>query len=252
LTALTTTGRVSLALAGWLAVAFGLASATRADEPVAVPTPPPTAETQPEPAVTDEEWDYPIYVQPGLDRPADRASGGVRGPKRHELILVAPRDHVGHSATPQPTLFWYIAEATPLPVELVIQEERAVKPLVVRTLPAPSEPGYRAISLREIGVKLREGVVYEWWIALVTDDARRSRDAAVGRALVVYEPSRFTTLRLTKVRRSQRAVVFADAGYWYDAIEATVRGIELYPHLEGPRRQRQALGSQVGLELPLR
>ncbi|MEN8160594.1 MAG: hypothetical protein ABFS41_11040 [Myxococcota bacterium] len=43
--------------------------------------------------------------------------------------------------------------------------------------------------------------------------------------------------------------MFAEASYWYDAIEATARGIELYPQLEGPRLQRKQLGRQVALDL---
>ena len=240
--------RRRLGLAVTLATGWALLGAAVDREPVTdAPAP---AQPQADSAVTEDEWEDPIYRPPDIRRPGSRTGGGVRGPQRRTLMLLAPPDHAGKCNEAQPTLYWYLGETVTTPVELVIQEENSVQPLALRTLPSPMEAGYHGVSLREIGVSLRQGIVYEWSIALVTDAKRRSRDAAVGQALIFYEPSRALALRATKLRRGQLAGLFAEAGYWYDAVEAASRGVETYPALAGPRRQRTSLGRQVALNLP--
>jgi len=234
------------------ALAAGWAFASWAAGPELAPDEPPEIEAPVEPTVTEDEWEEPFY-RPPMRPPGPRTSLGTlgtRGPERRTLVLLAPQDHTGKATSPQPTLYWYISEATTTTVELVIQEQDSVQPLVLRTLPSPMAAGYHGISLDEIDVSLREGVVYEWSIALVTDTGRRSRDAAVGQALILYQPSRAVTLRATKLRRGQLASLYAEAGYWYDAIEAASRAVDTYPQVAGPRKQRTSLGKQVALNLP--
>jgi hypothetical protein len=234
---------VAFLLGGWALASWAAAPELTSEEPA-------PGEAPAEPAVTEEEWEEPIYRPPNIRRPGSRLSGGTRGPHRRTLVLLAPTNHAGRTTSPQPSLYWYLSETTTMPIELVIQEENSVQPLVLRTLPTPAAAGYHGVSLQEIGASLREGVLYEWSIALVTDTGRRSRDAAVAQALILSEPSKALSLRATKLRRGQLAGLYAEAGYWYDAIEAASRGVETYPQLAGPRRQRESLGKQVALNLP--
>ncbi len=191
--------------------------------------------------------DLPVYIPPGFGSPKKRTSGGVRGGPAVGVELLAPADHVGVTTRAQPTLYWNLTAPTTARVDFVIRDDRAVKPLVDRTLPAPGGAGIHAIRLEDVGVSLEPGVDYQWFVALVTDPERRARDV-VGSAWVRrVEPSPTLLERLTAAGASGAVFVYAENGVWYDAIDAVSGRIQADPQEPTPRRQRAALLEQVGL-----
>jgi hypothetical protein len=147
----------------------------------------------------------------------------------------------------QPSLYWFISSATPLPVEVAITDPRATKPLAETRLAAPVRPGVHRISLSDLGVRLAPGVVYRWSVTVIPDTNRRSRDILAGGTIERIEPPAELKGKLPGARKEELPFLFAEAGLWYDAVAAVSELIQGAPHDPELRKQRAALLTQVGL-----
>ena len=156
-----------------------------------------------------------IYVPPTPRGSARRKSGGgTRGEQLPELEVLAPKHHEGHSADPQPTLYWYLDAATDVRVEFTLIDEVSEEPVVEVELPGPFEAGVHAIDLEAVGVKLEADIRYVWFVSLVPDLDRRSRDRSDGAPI---------RLRLAEATGFEAQ---AQAGLWYNALASLSVEIE--------------------------
>ena len=73
----------------------------------------------------------PVYNPPKRRAPAGRVGGGTRGGRDVFVLSVLAPDHSGFTTNEQPTLYWYISNATTLPIELTLMD------------PAESNPSWR-------------------------------------------------------------------------------------------------------------
>ena len=162
------------------------------------------------------------------------------------LVALTP-EQTALTAMRSPTVYWYTSEVAPWPVELTVTEPRAETPLLVRRLPTPVSAGIQRISLEELGGQLEPDRDYRWYIALVRDDGRRSRDVlAYGGVRWEMPPADL----LTVVERASPGDVpahYATAGYWYEALDAAIRLAESGPYRTGAVAARDSLLAQVGL-----
>jgi hypothetical protein len=190
----------------------------------------------------------PVYKPPLRGAPGGRVGGGTRGLPRDMFVLsaLAP-DHSGLTTQEQPPLFWFISASTSFPVELTITDPRAPRPLVEARLSTPVAAGVHAIRLAEHGVRLAPGVQYRWFVAVIPDQARRSRDILAGATIERVEAPEPLRNRLGQAPREQLPFVYAEAGIWYDALATVTELIERAPANREHRRQRAALLAQVGL-----
>lgn len=162
------------------------------------------------------------------------------------LSVLAP-DHPGLTTSEQPSLFWFISTATPYPVELTLMDPRKVEPLLEAKIPGPIEPGLHRFRLAEHGVRLESDVPYRWYVAVVVDPDRRSKDVLAGGVIEHVGPSAEIRQRLVQATKEQAPAIFAGAGLWYDALAASSDLIEKSPDDQAARQQRAALLAQVGL-----
>jgi hypothetical protein len=178
----------------------------------------------------------PAYTPPLRGAPASRVGGGTRSAGAAHLVLevVAP-DHTGLTGTAQPTLYWY-ASATD-----------AEKPLVERTLPPVRGAGIHAIPLDTLGATLKPGTEYQWFVSVVSDPAQRSRDVTAGGTIRLRAADGALRSQVAKVDPLQAPLLYAQAGYFYDAVDGLSRLIAKNPDDAGLRAQRAALLEQVGL-----
>lgn len=191
----------------------------------------------------------PVYKPPRRGSPAGRVAGGTRG-AGHALPLMsalAP-DHTGFSVHAQPTLYWYLSEAVPYPIEFTLIDDRAVEPLLEKRLPPNQAPGVKPIPLEAYRVSLKPGVPYQWYVTLVVDPDQRSRDIVVGGAIERMPSPEALRSQLARVGPAQAPFVYAEAGLWYDAVMAASQMIDGAPQDHRWRRQRAALLEQVGLD----
>ena len=185
----------------------------------------------------------PVYRPPRRGAPRSKVGGGLRGARALAEPLALAPDHVAQTASPHPSLFWYI-DAIPVrgtPIVFTLIEADGVDPVIETTLHLPSEPGIQRIRLADHGVELRPGVEYEWSISLVVDPDQRSRDTVTtGYIERVTAPS---SLEAGADTASSQAAV----GLWYDALESLSNSLQSEPHDAELRRKRRTLLRQAGL-----
>jgi uncharacterized protein DUF928 len=194
----------------------------------------------------------PVYKPPPRGAPSGRVGGGTRGTGREVFMLsVLAPDHTGLTTQDQPSLYWFISSRTSAPVELTIMDPSAMQPLLEVSTPAPILPGFHQFRLADHGVRLASGVAYRWFVAVVPDSARRSKDILAGGAIARVESPPDLTAKLAKASAADRPALYAEAGIWYDALMAISELIENEPGNAALRSQRASLLAQVGLrELP--
>jgi hypothetical protein len=199
----------------------------------------------PAPATTSTA---PVYKPPLVGAPGGRVGGGTRGTGREVFILsVLAPDHTGLTINEQPTLYWFISASASSPVELTVVDPRATRPVLEVTMPAPVQPGIHLIRLADHAVKLTPGVAYRWYVAVVPDPDRRSKDILAGGAIERIERPAGLDVKLTQTAKAQLPVVYGEAGLWYDAVQAISELIDAAPSDPALRKQRSAMLTQVGL-----
>jgi len=208
------------------------------------PAPPPSQQTQ-------DAAKAPVYKPPLRGAPRGRIGGGTRGTGSDSLALsVLAPDHSGLTTHEQPSLYWVISNPTVLAVEVTLMDPRAAEPLLETRIPGPIQAGLHRVRLNDYGVKLEPGVPYRWYVAVIPDAGRRSKDILAGGIIERVEPAADLQERLARGRPEELASIYAEAGFWYDALAASSEAIEHSPGEEGLRQQRAALLSQVGLPVP--
>jgi len=190
----------------------------------------------------------PVYIPPKRGNPGGRVGGGTRGIQREVFVLsVLAPDHSGFTTSEQPSLYWYISNSTSLPVELTVMDPQGVQPILETRVPAPVQAGVHRLRLADHNIRLSPGAPYRWFVAVVPDADRRSKDILAGGAIERVEVPAELTAKLTKAQKSEVPFLYAEAGLWYDAVKAISDLIEAAPQDQTLRKQRASLLAQVGL-----
>jgi hypothetical protein len=187
------------------------------------------------------------YNPPSRNAPAGRVGGSTRGLPGSDLVVevLSPSDHVGLSANDQPVLYWYLSRPVDKPLEVTLDtaELSSAAPLVETTLKKTWPAGISAVSLRDLGVRLKPDVIYRWSVAVVLDSAQRSTDVTAS-GLIRHVRS---APGPASADPESIARILAEKGYWYDALTALSLDIDRQP---ARRKQRADLLEQVGLTAP--
>jgi hypothetical protein len=193
--------------------------------------------------------EMPVYRPALRGAPAGRVAGGTRGIENEDAhVLVLAPDHTGLTAHRQPSLYWFLSAKTAFPVEFTLIEQKAVKPLVEKRLVPPKEQGIHSIRLADYGITLEENRVYQWFVTLIPDPGRRSKDILSGGFIQRVEPSRELREKLERAMGKDAVHFYAEAGLWYDAFTAACDLIERSPDDVHLRQMRSSLLQQGGLD----
>jgi hypothetical protein len=188
------------------------------------------------------------YHPPKLGAPKGRVGGGARGPDSGMLSLtVLAPDHPAQTIEEKPTLYWYASQAMNSPVEFTLMADDQIHPLLETRLADSVLPGLHKISLADYGPALGLSTTYRWYVTVVNDKDRRSRDLLAGGVIERVPLSDGLSDRLKIARAEEKPRLFAEAGIWYDAIAALSSLIETAPENSTLRTQRAMLLEQVGL-----
>jgi len=192
------------------------------------------------------QGEAPDYDPQPRGKPRDRVKTGVRGGRALPIPLVLSPDHLADTASPVPSLFWYIDRAPPAQVKIIftLSEDEGMEPLVEIQLAPVQRAGIQRIRLAEFGVNLDLGVEYQWSVALSPDAGGRSGDVfTTGYIRRVATPPELTSeLKLASVN------TYASLGLWYDALEAASDAVDAAPADLVRRSQRNALLRQAGFD----
>jgi len=190
----------------------------------------------------------PKYNPPQRGAPGGRVGGGTRGGTNVFVLSVLAPDHSGFTTNEQPSLYWYISNPTALPIELTVMDPQGVQPILETKLPAPTKAGIQRVRLADYNIRLAPGAAYRWFVAVVPDADRRSKDILAGGAIKRIEASEELKAKLANSKTNDTPFVYAEAGLWYDALRSISDLIEAEPQNQELKNQRVALLSQIGLK----
>jgi hypothetical protein len=227
------------------------------DKKVIVPQSPPSNEQKEkqDPKVLESQnqksvapVNMPVYQPPLRGAPGGRVGGGTRGIGEQlvTLFVLAP-NHVGLTIQEQPTLYWYLSKSTNLPIEVTIIIEEATHPILEKRILLPVRSGIHPLRLKDFGLRFSTGTQYRWFLALVPDPDRRSRDIVAGGIIERIETPEDLRKKLVQADKRAAVQIYAEAGIWYDTLMAISELIEANPNDTVLRKQRAALLEQVGL-----
>ncbi len=174
--------------------------------------------------------------------------GGSRGSgeKLPSLYVLVP-EHLALTTQAQPSLFWFQTLPSKAQFELTLTEPKKAKPLLNIGGGSAEKAGIRSVSLARYNVSLAPGVAYQWSVALIADPKNRSKDViASGMIKRVEEPAELSE-KVTSASPADRAVLFAQAGYWYDALQAISAAIAAQPKNAELHQLRASLLEQAKL-----
>ncbi len=196
-------------------------------------------------ASTEEER---LYRPPSRGAPGGRVGGGTRGPSMDLPLLYAlVPDHVGLTTEEQPLFVWYLSKATSHPLEFTVIDEVGVAPIIEQRLSSPAEPGVNIIQSAQYGLKLDKGKKYQWFVSLISDPERRSKDIIAGGMIELGELPPSLEENVTKAHPIQATKLLAQAGFWYDAMGVISTNIQANPSDLAMHDIRASLLEQVDL-----
>jgi hypothetical protein len=177
-----------------------------------------------------------------------RVSGGARGEDgvNTELFALVP-NHLALTTQAQPSLFWFQSKPAKATFELTVVEPKKAKPLLSLTSPDANKAGIHRVKLARYKVELQPDIPYEWSVAVVPDPENRSKDILAKGVIKRINPPGDLAGRVEKADDLQRASAYAQAGVWYDALDAISNAIDAHPNDASLREQRASLLKQVGL-----
>ena len=162
------------------------------------------------------------------------------------LLALAP-DHVGLTAQEHPSLYWFLSAPSAHPVEFTLIENKAAKPLLETRLEPSNHSGLQYIRLSGHGVDLQLNVLYRWFVTLIPDAKRRSKDILSGGLIERIEPPEGLKQMMDKDVETAPVRSYAEAGFWYDAFMTVCQLIEGSPDDVYLKKMRASLLEQVGL-----
>jgi hypothetical protein len=190
----------------------------------------------------------PVYTPPKRGAPLARVGGGSRGVDDGlPYISVITPDHVGYTSMSAPVLYWYISEDMKTRFEFALINDDDIEPMVEVASEQMMTAGLNSMNLADHGVTLQPGVAYQWSVALVSDENKRSSDIVSSGQIELLEMTEQQKALLENTSGEDRVAILAREGYWYDTFDSMSRLIADDPDNTGLRTQRAMLLEQIGL-----
>lgn len=195
--------------------------------------------------------DLPSYKPPPRGAPGGRVGGASRGGTAAQAALiietVSPDSHAGLTASASPTLYYFVSQAVTQPVTLSIRAPNQARPIVEASLTPPRGAGVYAISLATYRVQLQPGVQYTWSVSVSVDPKSPSSDVVASATMMRIAADPAVDAAVRAATPGRRAVIYAQAGLWYDAAAAAAEA----ENTDG-RAAFNALLDQAGLGVAAR
>lgn len=194
----------------------------------------------------------------GLQRSQGAGSRGTEGDVLVTLLTPSPQQAIGQTISGHPTFYWNVS-FPPDPKKPQVKPTFPVTldfTLVRRGVPQPLV--YQRIQVNQLGVvklempknlpQLELGTEYRWTVSIVKDPIRRSMNPTFQSFItrVPLTPELNQKLKATTSDRD-RAAIYAEAGLWYDALNAIGASYLSKPNDPAIRADFFSLLDQVGL-----
>jgi hypothetical protein len=141
------------------------------------------------------------------------------------LTLLAPQNHIGSTGTTHPTLVWFVPDQMPHPVEVTLfQYSEKGRGKRMQTITMQSSTGIMQLSLPKDQPGLSVGQTYVWQVALICNRNRPAKNPWLQAVVEVTAlPADLKTQLSTTTDPLQRAKLYAEAGFWYEALAETLK-----------------------------
>ena len=189
-----------------------------------------------------------VYRPPRRGTPSTRVGGGSRGTDAvAPTLYVLTPEHTGLTLKAQPALFWFVSRPVDAEMEFALIMENDLQTVVEKRISDSVSEGIHGVSLKTLGVELKQNVPYQWSVAIVTDQGNRSSDLFSSGTIERVSKSEVLPPAQADSRGEPGISFYAEAGLWYDALDAVSRSIEKHPDRKHLFEQRASLLEQAGL-----
>lgn len=186
----------------------------------AAPAAPPEAKATPAPAKRSLLKYTPPKSAGGGGPRVDGDGGSRTGTGKLPFICVLAPKQIALTTQAQPALFWFQTEPSDAGFELTVTEPKKAEPLLSLKGDEKQAGGTHSVSLAKHKVTLVPNVSYQWSIALVPDVKNRSKDLIASGYVKRVEAPADLAAQIEKAAPADRAAIYAQAGYWYDALQS--------------------------------
>jgi len=162
-----------------------------------------------------------------------RQFGAVRSaPGAAHVRARAPGNHTGLTLSRTPRLWWSLDQRTDLPVQITVVDGEGIDPLLRVELPGPHAAGLHAFDLSQHGVELAPDVDYRWFVSVVVDPDRPSRNPVSAGSLRVAGAGDARRQSVSDAAAPARGNKLAELGLWYDAYDFYASLAAAHPEVE--------------------
>jgi len=145
--------------------------------------------------------------------------GGTRGDFDPAGVKAHAPDHKGLTLSASPRLWWSVSDAAPQDIVITVVDDREIDPVLEIVRPGPQAAGLASIALLDYGIELEPGVEYRWFVTLVNDPDRPSRNAVSAGSIQRTPLDDAAKAELAEVPPAERGHELARRGYWYDSYD---------------------------------
>lgn len=161
-------------------------------------------------------------------------------------IFLVPKDHAGHTTSSRPKFYWYMAD--PGSVEFSLKKVETEEPLFTNQLTIPKAGIFKAV-IPPNQSELSVGQDYFWSVSVNCQTNQGVKKVTVQAVIKRLAP----TVKLTRDLKGatsprDRARVYAQEGFWYDALAILFDASNLRPNQPSIRQDLFSLLDQVGLQ----
>lgn len=207
--------------------------------------------------VNQTSWQLALnFKLPSRGAPGNRRKGaGVRDscPKlanpEEELTALVPGTNLGLAVSERPT-FWFYVPYSPnnrLAVEFSLRDRQG-KNLYQQIFPLMETPGIVSIALPETVSPLEIDELYRWRFAVICNPNNRTGDLSVEGAVERSPLTPELRNHLEKATPQERIAIYAENGFWYDALTNLVELRRTKPQDRILQQDWTDLWQQVRLE----
>lgn len=160
---------------------------------------------------------------PGGSGPGSTAGGGVRGASCSNrtlapLTAVIPKNQVGLTVSPNPTVLAYIPPTQATQAEFVVFDDQSGDEIYAVKVALSGVPGMAPFRLPET-VNLEIGKLYIWQVSLICDPKDRSSDETVQGSIQRLALSQDLQTQLQGATTAlDKAKVYAKERLWYETL----------------------------------
>ncbi|MBF2026053.1 MAG: DUF928 domain-containing protein [Oscillatoriales cyanobacterium C42_A2020_001] len=217
-----------------------------------LPLVPPVAQAQTRPVQVAQRAPGVVYIRREVSGPAPSGryrGGGSRNPEAQvvcpatplPLTAIVPFEEIyepgrenrpplvnvwGYTTAERPTFWVYIPYSNPaIPAKLTIDDEEAGTTIYEESVRLPKQPGITSLQVPKTVPVLEPGKRYRWFFTLECKAPTAASTDNINVTAVVIRDRLPATAQLTKTPSIENARIYAQNGFWYDALDtlATLR-----------------------------